>query len=253
MRLHGLWRQGAGTPVIVVPGVMADAEAFRPVAEALERPDPVLVLDRRGRGPSGDLGAGYGVDAEVADLLAWAAELGGARLAGWSYGGTIALEAAARAGADGPVVGPVVAYEPVLGPFGASALPALREADPDRAVEIVNLDVSLFPRERVEALRSSPAWNVLRALAAPLAAELTALNEFHPDPAEWSRVRAELILGEHNRGAEPYGPAFDRVADLLLASRTTLLPGQGHLAHAEDPVALGRLMGDLLALTDRRA
>lgn len=247
VRLHGLWRPGRGVPVVVVPGAMADAEAFRPVVEALDLPDPVLVLDRRGRAPSGGLGPGYGIDTEVADLLAWVAEFGQARLAGWSYGGTIALEAAARTGAGGPVVGPVVAYEPVLAPFGMSALPSLREADPDRAVEIVNIDISRSPRERLEALRASPAWKRLRLLAIPLAAELTAINAFRPDPALWSPVRAELILGEHNRGAEPYGSAFHRVAGLLPRSRTTLLARQGHLAHAEDPVALGRLMGELLA------
>ncbi|KIF72938.1 hypothetical protein QR77_00825 [Streptomyces sp. 150FB] len=255
VRLHGLWRPGKGVPVVVVPGAMADAEAFRPVVEAMDLPHPVLVLDRRGRAPSGDLGPGYGIDTEVADLLAWVAEFGQTRLAGWSYGGTIALEAAARTGADGsasgPVVGPVVAYEPVLPPFGMAALPSLREADPDRAVEIVNIDISRSPRERLEALRASPAWKTLRLLAIPLAAELTAINAFHPDPAKWSRVRAELILGEHNQDAEPYGSAFNRVVDLLPRSRTTLLAHQGHLAHAEDPVALGRLMAELLAPAGR--
>ncbi|MFD7923411.1 alpha/beta fold hydrolase [Streptomyces sp. NPDC059740] len=246
-RLHGLWRPGEGTPVLLVPGAMADARSFGPVAEALEHPAPVLVLNRRGRAPSGALGPDYGFETEVADLLAWVAHLGKVRLAGWSYGGTIALETAARPEAAALVEGPVVAYEPVLAPFGRDVLPALSAADPERAVEIVNVDLSGFPRERVEELRSSPDWPVLCSLAAPLAAELAAIDTFRPDPEAWSRVRAELILGERNRGVEPYGPAFDRVADLLPDSRTTLLPGQGHLAHAEDPVALGRLMGELLS------
>lgn len=58
-RLHGLWRPGRGDPIVVVPGVMADAESFVPVVESIERPEPVLILDRRGRSSSGPLGENY--------------------------------------------------------------------------------------------------------------------------------------------------------------------------------------------------
>lgn len=242
VRLQGLWQPGVGEPVVVVPGVMADAEAFRPVVAAMGGDAPVLILDRRGRSGSGPLGADCSAATEVADLAAWIDELGDpVSVVGLSYGATIALECAA----GDPRVSRVVAYEPVLGPFGADALPALRAADLDRRVEIVNLDVSLFPPERVAELRASAAWSVLARLAAPLPDELTALNAFRP--SDWSGVTARLILGEVNQGREPYGVAFDRVAERLPSARTTLLPGQGHLAHVEDPAALGRLVAELLA------
>ncbi|MEV6925150.1 alpha/beta hydrolase [Dactylosporangium sp. NPDC051485] len=242
VQLHGLWRPGQGSPVLVVPGVMADAESFVPVVEAITRPEPVLILDRRGRSSSGPLGEGYSMETEVADTAAWIGHLGApVTLVGWSYGATIALETAAR---DERIEG-IVGYEPVLGPFGRDALPALREADPDRRVEIINLDVSRLPKERVETLRTTPAWPVLRRLSEPLAEELTALNAFRPHES-WAEVAAELILGEHNRGVEPYGPAFERVVGHLPRSRTTMLPGQGHLAHTEAPAELGRLIGELI-------
>lgn len=242
VRLHGLWRPGEGVPIVIVPGVMADARAFVPVADAMGRTAPVLILDRRGRAPSGPLGEGYAVSTEVADLRAWLDELGTpADLVGWSYGATIAIEVAALDDRVRRVIG----YEPVLGPFGADALPALRAADPDARVEIINRDVSGFSAEHVAALRAGPAWAQLRRLAEPLAAELVALNAFEPDTA-WQRVPAALILGEQNRGHQPYGPAFDRVAARLPRSTTTLLPDQGHLAHVDDPVALGTMIGTLL-------
>lgn len=246
--LHGLWRPGTGDPLVVVPGVMADAQSFRPVADAFERPEPTLILDRRGRSLSGAPGPGYSLDTEVQDLLAWIDSLDThLTLIGWSYGGTIALEAAARDSR----VGAVVAYEPVLGPFGVEALPELRTADPDRRVEIVNLVVSKFPREHVDALRATPAWKELTRLAEPLVEELAAVNAFEPSHL-WARVSAELILGEHNQaGAEPYGVAFERVLDRLPLATTTILKGQGHLAHADDPASLGRLIGQLVA-DDRR-
>lgn len=242
-RLHGLWRPGRGDPIVVVPGVMADAESFVPVVESIERPVPVLILDRRGRSSSGPLGENYSVATEVGDTTAWIDHLASqVTLVGWSYGATIAIEVTAG---DERVTS-LVAYEPVLGPFGHNVLAALHEADLDRRVEIINLDVSLFPRERVDALRQTPAWRVLCRLSESLPEELTALNAFEPDDRRWSNVSAELILGELNLDAEPYGPAFERVRTRLPHTRTTILPGQGHLAHAENPTALGRLISELI-------
>jgi pimeloyl-ACP methyl ester carboxylesterase len=85
IRLHALWQSGTGTPLVVIPGVMTDAKGWRRVAEAVDRPEPVLVLNRRGRTPSGPLGIDYGVETEVLDLLAWLEWLDRpARLLGWS-------------------------------------------------------------------------------------------------------------------------------------------------------------------------
>ena len=176
-RLHGLWRPGDGDPILVIPGVMADAAAFAPVIDAVARPEPVLLLDRRGRSHSGPMGEDYSVATEVADATAWVDHLASpVTLVGWSYGAVIALEVAAR----DQRVKAVVGYEPVLGPFGVDALSALRFADLDRRVEIVNLDVSPFPREWVGALRNTPVWADLRRLAAPLPDELYALNALAP-------------------------------------------------------------------------
>lgn len=226
----------------MIPGVMADAQSFAPVMEAIDRPEPVLIVDRRGRSASGPLGEDYSVETEVADAQAWIEHLGGrAALAGWSYGGTIALEVASR----DPRAAGVVAYDPGIGPFDAEILAALRAAVTDRRVEIINLDFSRVPAAEVEALRASPVWPELRRLAEPLADELTAASSFEPSDA-WAAVRAELIIGEHSQGVEPYGPAFDRVVERMPRARTTVLPGHGHLAHRDDPFALGRLLGELL-------
>ncbi|GAB3298592.1 alpha/beta fold hydrolase [Epidermidibacterium keratini] len=224
---------------------MADAQSFAPVVEAISRAEPVLILDRRGRSPSGPLGEGYSVATEASDLTAWIDHLAGAvTLVGWSYGATIALEVAAT----DKRVQEVVGYEPVLGPFGRDAMTELRDADLNRRVEIVNLDISRFPQERVEALRSSPAWPTLCRLSEPLPDELAALNAFRPK-GTWSSIAAELILGENNLDAEPYGPAFERVRTLLPHSTTTILPGQGHLAHVDAPAALGKLISELITRT----
>lgn len=248
--LHALWQPGTGTPLVVVPGVMTDAKGWRRVAVAVDRPEPVLILDRRGRAPSGPLGIDYGVETEVLDLLAWLEWLDQpARLFGWSYGGLVAIEAATRTAA----VRHVIAYEPVLRPFGAAAVSTLRAAiaggDLDRAVEVVNLDVSRYSPEHVTALRATPAWASLRLWAAPVAEELAALNAFTPKPERWSElgIPVDLVVGEHSRDGEPYGTAFTAVQRILPDAAVHILPGQGHLAHVEAPETLGHLVGGIVA------
>lgn len=245
-RLHALWRPGAGTPLVIVPGVMSDAKNWRRVAEAVDRPEPILVLNRRGREPSGALGEGYGVDTEVLDLLAWLHHLKEpVRLFGWSYGGLIAIETANRTRS----VDRVIAYEPVIRPFGAQALPALRAAtaagDLDRVVEVIHLEIGGASAEQVAALRATPAWAQLRAWAAPVAEETAALTMFAP---AWEDITApvDLIVGEQSRNTA-YGDAFDAIAALLPAAGLHVLKNQGHLAHAEDPAALGATITDLIA------
>lgn len=238
--LHGLWLPGAGTPLIVVPGVLSDARGWLAVARAIEA--PVLVLERRGRGLSGGLGPGYGVHTEVGDLLAWIDALGTpARVFGWSYGGLIASQVASKTKG-------IILYEPVVAPFGAEAVPGVRVAtaarDWARVLELVNLGVSRYSPAHVAALRASPAWARLLPLARPVHAELVAINAFRPAPIAGG-VPVDLVIGEHSEGVPPYGPAFDRVAALAPAARVRVLPGQGHLAHAADPAALGRMIASL--------
>lgn len=248
-RLQALWQPGDGTPLVILPGVMTDAKGWRRAAAAIGHPGPVLILNRRGRTPSGPLGAGYGVETEVLDLLAWLDRLDApVRVVGWSYGGLVALEAATRTAA----VRHVIAYEPVVRPFGLAAAPALRAAvdagDLDRAVEVIILGISGYPPEHVAALRADPAWTLLRSWAAPAADELAAVNSFAPDAERWTRpgVPVDLVIGENSRDTAPYGTAFTAIAELLPHASVHVLPGQGHLAHAEAPEALGKFLGTII-------
>jgi pimeloyl-ACP methyl ester carboxylesterase len=249
-RLHALWQPGTGAPLVVIPGVMTDAKGWRRAVASVDRPESVLILNRRGRAPSGSLGDNYSVETEVLDLLAWLDRLDEpVRLFGWSYGALIAIEAATRTAA----VQHVIAYDPVLRPFGASAVPTLRAAitagDLDRAVEVINLDVSRYSPEHVAALRATPAWASLRLWTAPLAEELAALNAFEPEPERWAAldVPVDLVVGECSRDGEPYGTAFTAVQRMLPGAAVHVRPGQGHLAHADGPGTLGHLVSGIIA------
>ncbi|NUQ95229.1 MAG: alpha/beta hydrolase [Streptomyces sp.] len=233
--------------LVVVPGVMSDAQGWRRVADAIDAWPSVTVLNRRGRAPSGPLTAAYSLRTEVEDLGVVLDVCGGAKaLFGWSYGGLIALLAAN----DRPVP-QVIGYEPVVRPFGLDALPDLkvaeRSADWDTVVEIVNRRISGFSATHVEALRADrTGWATLRRLSRPLHAELGALNAAPPPGAMARRAdRVDLVIGQCNRGTAPYGTSFDEIRRHVPHAEVHQLRGQGHLAHVQAPAELGHLVNSL--------
>ncbi|WP_227980655.1 alpha/beta fold hydrolase [Nocardia spumae] len=251
-RLTAEIRDGDGPPLVIVPGVMSDAATWRPVADSIALSAPVVTINRRGRAPSGPLGDDYTVRTEIDDLHHVLDALGpGTALFGWSYGGLIALEAAC----ERTDLSSLTLYEPVSAPFAPEAIPALRAAvdrgDLDAAVRLVNTDVSGFSVEYVAALRRSPVWDVLRPLAASLARELAAINEYRVTSRRYRELDlpVTLLLGELNRGGAPYGTAFDRIAAALPRARVELLRDQGHLAHAQAPEQLGRRITEVVSAT----
>lgn len=247
--LGALRRPGRGAPLVIVPGVMADAESWLPVGDAIAASNPVVIVNRRGRMPSPGLGPDYGIPTEIDDVSSLVSAIGEpVHLFGWSYGGLIAVEAAAQ----GLPVLSLTAYEPVSRPFVPEAIDPIRSAlargDADRAVEIINIDVSGFDAEYVRALRQTPAWENLCRLSLPLAEELAAIDRFEPSYEDYGAIGApiSLIIGELNVGHAPYGAAFNRFSSAMPTATVDRLAGQGHLAHVEDPVALARYISEVI-------
>jgi len=233
--------------LVVVPGVMSDAHAWRHVAGALRAWPSVAVVNRRGRSPSGPLTSAYSLRTEVRDLGVVLDEVGTAQaLFGWSYGGLIALLSA-----DERPVRQVIAYEPVMRPFARHALPSLRAAhetsDRDRGVEIVNREISGFSAAHVEKLRADGrGWETLRRLSEPLHAELLALNAApSPDAMARQADRVDLIIGQCNRGTDPSGTSFEDVRQRVPQASVHEFAGEGHLGHIRAPERLSRLLDDL--------
>lgn len=233
--------------LVIVPGVMSDAEGWRNVVHATRAWPSISVVNRRGRAPSGPLTESYVMRTEVDDLATVLEDLSEPRAVfGWSYGGLIALLLAGE-----QPLRHVIAYEPVIPPFGREALPALKAAAMDgcwdRSVEIVNRQISGFTAEHVEALRTDPhTWETLRRLSEPLYDELRALSLAQvPDAMASRTVRIDLIIGENNVDADPYGTSFEGIRTRVPHAAVHELTGQGHLAHVQDPVALGRMLDAL--------
>ncbi|VXB48346.1 Alpha/beta hydrolase [Arthrobacter sp. 9V] len=234
-------REGSGPPVVIVPGVMSDAYTWRPVANALNLANPVIVLNRRGRLPSGPTGQGYSVRTEIDDLHHILNTLEeDVHLFGWSYGGLIALETAT----ERRNLHSVIAYEPVSSPFGSNALEPLRLAlgrgDLDSAVEVVKRVMAGYSAEYMAALRADPIWPVLRPLVHPLVDELAAINDHVAALSRYREITAPitLMLGERNEEKPPYGIAFNVFSRALPDAQIVRMANQGHLAHSEAPAVL---------------
>lgn len=250
---NALRRRGHGSPLVIVPGVMADAESWLSVGNEIKAPNPVVIVNRRGRSPSQALGQDYGIPTEIADLSSLVSAIGEpVHLFGWSYGGLIAIEATAH----GLQSLSLTAYEPVSRPFAPETIEPIRNAlargDTDRAVEIINTDVSGFNASYVAALRQTPAWETLCRLSLPLAEELAAIDRFTPSYEAYKAINApiSLIIGELNIGQAPYGPAFDRFSQAMPTAKVDRLAGQGHLAHVEDPGVLAMHISSILNQMD---
>ncbi|EMF01449.1 alpha/beta hydrolase [Streptomyces mobaraensis NBRC 13819 = DSM 40847] len=236
--------------LVVVPGAMSDAREWRHVAAAVEAWPSVTVVNRRGRAPSGPLTDAYSLRSEIDDLAAVLDQLPpGQTLFGWSYGGLIALLAAEERPPR-----QVIAYEPVVRPFGADVLPdmkaAAEAADWNATAGLVIGRLAGLDTAYVESLRADrETWATLCRLSVPAYAELAALNAAVP-PDAWGRetARVDLVVGERNHGRAPYGTSFDDVRKRVPHAEVRILPGQGHMAHLEAPADLAGLLDDLAPL-----
>lgn len=237
----------SGPAIVVIPGAMANAEAWGHFARRLEGWPTVAVMNRRGRRPSGPLTDAYGFATELADASAVIRECGDVRaLFGWSYGGLIALHLA-----NSLPLPHLIAYEPIMAPFGASALLELSQLhamrDADGSVETALQRVTGMNADEVASVRSdSQTWRYLRSLGSTIYPETLALNNA-PKESELGALasRVDLIIGERNRGRPPYGTSFADVKRNSPRAILHQLSGAGHLAHVEDPDALATLVSEL--------
>src|SRR5262245_32434252 len=107
-----VWVDGAGPPLVLVHGSIADHTTFAPFVEALRTGLSTFCPDRRGFGASGDA-EGYSIERDFEDVAAVvdavAARTGRpVALWGHSYGANCAMGAAALCGR----VAHLVLYEP---------------------------------------------------------------------------------------------------------------------------------------------
>jgi pimeloyl-ACP methyl ester carboxylesterase len=162
---------GAGPALVVVSGALSDRSAAAPLRPLLDAHFTLFAYDRRGRGDSGDTPP-YAPAREVADLAAVIEAAGApAFVFGHSSGGILALRAALAgvpmrrlAVNEPPFILP--GTRPVPPPeLTARIAERLAAGEREEALRLFLLEQVALPLPAFEALKASPAWPRMLALA----------------------------------------------------------------------------------------
>lgn len=229
-------RSGQGPALILVAGALITRAGWASLAARLASHFSVFAYDRRGRGESGDSTA-YAVEREVEDIEALINEAGGqAYLFGHSSGAALALEAALLLGER---VSKLALYE---APYDdapearrawgvyiqrlSEALAAGRRGD---ALALFMRYLGM-PAEQLTAMRQSPAWSPLEAIAPTLAYDHRAI--LGPDPAvPVARAAQVQVPALVMNGSVSYPFMHETARTLSTAmphAQHTVLAGQNH-------------------------
>lgn len=242
---------GAGTPLVLVHGILDGMGAFSLIELELAEHYEVWVYDRRGRGGSGDA-QDYSLEREVDDLRAVIAAAGSTpHVLGHSFGAVIALQTAL----SGAEVRSLILYEP---PINANAVTSDHVASIRRAIAEHRLDdaIATLTREIAGvsgdelhvAMHVPPVREQLREGVRTTPRELEAIRACDWSDLPLTDVPVLTIRGA--RTASPVYPTNEQAAALALDTEIEILPDQDHLAHTFAPSVFAEVVLDYL---DRRA
>ncbi|MGO4154965.1 alpha/beta fold hydrolase [Cupriavidus sp. YAF13] len=235
--------------VVIVPGITSPAVTWGFVGEQFGKHFDTYILDVRGRGLSeaGDA-LDYGLDAQAADVAAFAQALGLARYAivGHSMGARIGVRAAR--GNPAGLTRLVMVDPPVSGPG--------RRAYPSQLPWYV--DSIRLARHGIDAegmRRFCPTWTdeQLRLRAEWLhtcdeRAIVTSFEDFHRDDvhADMPSVRVPTLLIVAGRGDVICAEDIEEIRGLLPAVQVARVPDAGHMIPWDDEAGFYRAFGDFL-------
>jgi pimeloyl-ACP methyl ester carboxylesterase len=244
---------GHGPPLVMVHGSSLDHTRWGPSVVRLAEHFTLFLMDRRGRGASGDSPV-YSIEREFEDVAAVVDSVGQpVNLLGHSYGAVCSLEAARLTES----IDKLVLYEPPLptgeaGPLFGKHMPErleelLQKGERDTLVELFLRGVVGCTSAEVQALRKSSTWKVRLQAAHTLPREVRMAESYRFDPARFSEVKLPtlFLLGTES-------PKYMRGSTIVAAaalqhSRVAVLEGQGHAAMTTAP---DMFLGNVLAFLE---
>jgi pimeloyl-ACP methyl ester carboxylesterase len=249
-----VWPDGQGAPLVLVHGTLNDHTTFSPLVNVLRSRFSLFVVDRRGRGASGDADpGGYTIEREFEDVAAVVdavADRTGSPVVLWghSYGADCAMGGAARSGG----VSHLVIYEPGLGldtpPGSFDPLErALAAGDREGATVALLRDIVGVTDEQLDFLRSSPTWPTRLAIVHTTPRELRAETEWVYAPGQFDAVTAPTLLLSGSESSDAQQRVTRLAADAIPNARIQVLEGHGHLAHQVDPERVAQLIEEFVA------
>ena len=249
--------------MLLVHGMFADRRAWSGLEEAIARGHRFVAYTQRGFGTGAWQGATYSRDRHTADLVAILEGLDApADLVGWSYGGAIALRAAAELPDR---VRRVVLYEPFVPELlgGSPEADAAAEAfwglwgPTDAAVEAGDDEKAV--RAAIEAVNGLPAGGFAAQDPAVQAMQLdnahtVALQWNAPEPTaltceELGTVRAPTLIVTGGATLPAFTEMAKAVAACIPGAETAVIDGADHDA----PLVGGPARGGAGARLHRRA
>jgi N-formylmaleamate deformylase len=250
LRYGGNEGERANRPaVIIIPGITSPAVTWGFVGERFARQFDTYILDVRGRGLSEASDTlDYGLDAQAADVVAFAKALGLSRyiLVGHSMGGRIGARAASTAPAglealvmvDPPVSGPGRRAYPAKLPWYVDSMAMARKGCDAEAMR------AFCPTWTQEQLQLRAQW----LHTCDERAIIQSFNDFQNDDvhANFPQIKVPVMLMTAERG--------DVVLDQDVQEITTLIPGltvtrvsdAGHMIPWDNEAGFYAAFGDFL-------
>lgn len=245
---------GSGRALVLVSGALFASERWLKVVPLLSTQRSVVVIDRRGRGKSGN-GPAYAPERELEDICALLTSIDGpVDLLGHSSGAILSLQVAQRAPKN---LERLVVYEPPVF-FSAEdriaqdlpeRLDALLAAGrPEAAVETFLREGPRTSEEDLSALKAGPAWmQLVRGLGHTVPYDARVQRAYAADPAELARVRLPTLM-LFGAASEPrMRSAAETIAARLPNAKVIGLPGQQHMAMLTAPALFASAVNDFLA------
>lgn len=238
----GFKKLGAGPPVVLVHGGWNASDQWMDVAKAVAERCTCYVMDRRGRGRSGD-GEDYSLDREIEDIEAVVDAAGpGASLLGHSSGAIYAIEAAHRF-----ELNRLFLYEPPLhfhGPEAERFVDRIRECvengRPEDAATIFFREEAQVPDQQFDMLRNTPDWKTIVETAWTWVREMDAILEAGLRVERYSDVTAPTLLLHGSITEEHPSFATKELEETLPNARRARLEGQAHSANRSAPDMVAR-------------
>lgn len=234
-------RLGQGPPLVMVHGSTVDHTRWGGVVAGLAERFSLYLVDRRGRGHSGD-GPSYHIAREFEDVAAvLEATPVPAFVLAHSYGAICSLEAMRLTSR----IAKMVLYEPPLRVPGRSLfMPAdfgrrldgmMARGDRAGMVEAFLREVIHTGEPELRRLRRSPGWQVRLAVAHTLPREIAAAYEYQFRAETLAEVRVPTLFLVGGRSPVYLQEATRMASAAVPGSTIASLPGQAHAAMSTAP------------------
>ncbi len=239
------WTSGEGPPLLLVHGTAGVHERFAPLLPYLEPHVTVHVMDRRGRGGSGDA-ADYDLAREFEDVAAVVdaiAEASGSAVDvyGHSYGGECAWGAVFLTRNIRSLVlyegwPPVTPEKLVFPPEVEQRLDALVAAgEREAALETFMREVVKVPEEELGVIRTQPSWPARVAAAHTITREIRAFFGDRFDREEAAKIAVPVLILTGADSPDEVRDDPETVAAALPEAHLLVIEGQQHLADVLAP------------------